>query len=330
MKTTEVFDTYWHFTAERHAMYMRRLAGDPGPWTNDAILRAHRFTNVFRASDRVSQFLIAEVQYGAHRSQAPTEVAFRTLLFKLFNRIETWKLLESELGPISWQATDLTSIDQTLGRAFARGVRLYSAAYIMPSPPFGATRKHSNHIALLGAAMEAGLPTRLAAADSLQDVYTLLAELPGIGRFLAFQFAIDLNYSSFLHFHESTFVIAGPGALDGIAKCFSNTDGRTPEEVIHWMVDHQEAEFERRGIEPPTLFGRRLQPIDCQNLFCEISKYARVAHPTIRGLTDRNRIKQRYRADSERLPDPFFPPRWKLVPPKRSRVAATTLFDFIN
>jgi hypothetical protein len=29
----------------------------------------------------------------------------------------------------------------------------------------------------------------------------------------------------------------------------------------------------------PTLFGRSLQLIDLQNRFCEIAKYARVAHP---------------------------------------------------
>ena len=41
-------------------------------------------------------------------------------------------------------------------------------------------------------------------------------------------------------------VVAGPGALDGISKCFSNTGRVTPEEVIHWMTDRQESEFATR------------------------------------------------------------------------------------
>lgn len=68
-------------------MYERRLLDPEGPWTDDTILASYRFTNTYRASDRVSQYLIREVQYRPDRSQAPAEVFFRTILFKLFNRI---------------------------------------------------------------------------------------------------------------------------------------------------------------------------------------------------------------------------------------------------
>ena len=37
---------------------------------------------------------------------------------------------------------------------------------------------------------------------------------------------------------------------------------------------------------------RSLQLIDFQNLFCEIGKYARVAHPEFAGASGRTRIKQ--------------------------------------
>jgi hypothetical protein len=70
------------------------------------------------------------------------------------------------------------------------------------------------------------------------------------------------------------------------------------------------------GLSFKTLFGRRLQPIDCQNLFCEISKYARVAHPEIKGLSGRSRIKQSFRQALDPLPPPMFPPRWNLRVPK--------------
>jgi hypothetical protein len=41
--------------AERHAIYNRRLKGEAPPWADDPILGAYKFTNVFRATDRVSQ-----------------------------------------------------------------------------------------------------------------------------------------------------------------------------------------------------------------------------------------------------------------------------------
>lgn len=316
MVPTQVFDSYWRFAAERQAIYFRRMTGSTGPWTDNPILTTFRFTNAYRASDRVSQYLIREVQYRPDRSSRPSEVFFRTILFKLFNRVETWQQLERHFGPLSWDSVDLDKLAKTLDRMMDRGKKLYSAAYIMPSPALGHKRKHANHLALLAKMMDDRLPDRICQAPTLRDVYTLLISYPGIGPFLAFQYAIDLNYAGFLTHSEDEFVVAGPGAADGIAKCFADTGGRSAEEVIHWVCERQEEFFRAAGVKFQTLFGRRLQPIDCQNLFCEISKYARVAHPEIRGLTGRTRIKQLYRQTSEPLPRPIFPLRWGLRVPE--------------
>ena len=77
------------------------------------------------------------------------------------------------------------------------------------------------------------------------------------------------------------------------------------------VTEYQEYELERHGLSFHNLFGRRLQPIDCQNLFCEISKYARVAHPEIKGKAGRTQIKQKYDCE-DKLPviKPYFPPMW--------------------
>jgi len=159
-----------------------------------------------------------------------------------------------------------------------------------------------------------GLPGRIARAQSLAAVYQMIRTYPGLGPFLAFQYSIDLNYSTLIDFDESDFVVAGPGALDGIAKCFHDGANLDPTDIIYAMTDRQDKEFSRLGIDFAGLFGRRLQPIDCQNLFCEISKYARVAHPEVAGILGRKRIKQQYGA---RLPKtitaPFFPPKWRLA-----------------
>ncbi len=315
MTPTIVFDTYWRFAAERLAMYYRRLADPMGPCTADPILSGFRFTNTYRAADRVSQYLISEVQARADRSQDPREVFFRTILFKIFNRIETWEALEQRLGPLTWAKLDATALDQALENLRGRGKSIYSAAYIMPSPSYGRTRKHSNHIALLLQMMKDRLPDRIRQARSLRTVYELLLRYPGIGPFLAFQYTIDLNYSLILDFDETDLVVAGPGALDGISKCFSDIGRATPEDVIYRMTDRQESEFTRLGLRFAGLFGRPLQPIDCQNVFCEISKYARVAHPDIAGIANRTRIKQIYRPNHRPFPAPQFPSRWGLHVP---------------
>jgi hypothetical protein len=327
---TSVYDSYWRFAAERLAMYQRRLAGVTGPWTEDSILQRFRFTNSFRAADRVSQYLIAEVQYGEGRSQVPSELFFRTILFKLFNKVETWQRLERKLGNLAWQSVDFDAISRVLTAAIGSGERIYSAAYIMPAPAYGYERKHDNHLALLKEMMVDGLPGRVQAAKSLREVYELIRAYRGLGPFLAFQYTIDLNYSALIEFEENDFVVAGPGALDGLAKCFEDVAGCRAEDVIYHMAEIQGGEFKRRGLDFPGLFGRPLMPIDCQNLFCEISKYARVAHPTISGPANRTRIKQVYEAKCAALPTPTFPPRWGLIVPREFTAESEEPFRLVG
>jgi hypothetical protein len=316
MKPTKVFDTYWRFAAERQAIFYRRLAGCERSWTSDPILKNYRFTNAYRAADRVTQYLIREVQYGIGRPQDPKEVFFRTLLFKMFNRIDTWENLEHSVGPIVWGGTEISKISRTLDDLVLRGTRVYSSAYIMPSPPFGNSRKHANHLALLSQMMSDQIPDRIVQAGSLRAAFEILSRYPGLGPFLAFQYAIDLNYSSMMTADESEFVVAGPGALDGISKCFGDFKDYSADYVINWTVDRQDNEFDRLELKFETLFGRRLQPVDCQNLFCEISKYSRVAHPDVPGIANRRKIKRHYVPDPRPLLPLTFPPQWQLEIPQ--------------
>lgn len=314
LRTTPVYDTYWRFAAKRQHLFMCRVAGTPPPWSDDPVIAAHRFTNAYRAADRVSQYLIRHVIYGG--AHAVKEVFFRTLLFKLFNRIETWEHLTSKLGAPTWRGFNFERYARVLDAMIGRGERVYSAAYIMPSPAFGSERKHRNHLRLLEHMMRDGAPRRIASARSLQEVFEILRGYPSLGDFLAFQFTIDLNYSAIIDFSEMDFVVAGPGARDGIRKCFSDTGDLSGPDVIRLVAERATTEFERLGLAFQTLWGRPLQLIDCQNLFCEVDKYARVVHPDVEGESGRTRIKQRFTANPEPLPQ-WYPPKWKLnVPPR--------------
>jgi hypothetical protein len=132
-----------------------------------------------------------------------------------------------------------------------------------------------------------------------------------IGNFLAYQFVTDLNYSDLINYSEREFVVAGPGAMDGLKKCFPNMASSDAPTLIRFMCDHQEKLQQDLGLQPINLCGRRLQLIDCQNLFCETDKYARVAYPNIEGISGRTRIKQSFRTSGPLL-SPVFPSKWKL------------------
>jgi hypothetical protein len=308
-KPSEVYDTYWRFAAERQNIFFKRLEGKPLPWTDDPILRRYKFTNVYRASDRVSQYLIKHVIY--HGDQSADEVFFRILLFKVFNRIETWKLLQEKLGEICYAEYSFDRYDALLTQAMSEGHTLFSAAYIMPSggTSFGHTRKHSNFLKLIEMMMRDEVPHRIGEMRSMVQLFELLRSYPMIGDFLAYQFTIDINYSELTKFSEMEFVMPGPGAKDGIRKCFSSPGGLSETDIIRLVADRQEKEFDRLGLDFRSLWGRSLQLIDCQNLFCEVDKYARMAHPHVKGISDRKRIKQAYQGNRE-LITYWYPPKW--------------------
>ena len=307
LRPTKVFDTYWRFAAARQEVYQARLRGDVGPWTADPILATYRFTNCYRAADRVSQYLIKEVIYRGN--QDADEVLFRILLFRFFNRITTWELLVSAFAQLTWATFRIDRYDEVLIKARSRGERIYSAAYVTPSPKFGGLRKHTNHLLLLEHMLRNGLRCKLEASTSMAQAFDVLRGYPGLGAFLAYQLLIDINYSTVIDFDEMDFVVPGPGARDGLRKCFAAGRRGIEADLIRYMSDTQAEHFARLGLRFGGLNGRRLQLIDCQNLFCEVDKYARVAHPEFLGYSGRTRIKQRFRPVDQPLTS-WFPPEW--------------------
>jgi hypothetical protein len=324
---TPVFDTYFRFAAERHQIYLKRLRGYTVPeiLTNDPILQTYRFTNVFRAADRVSQYLIREII--PKGSQKPMEVLFRILLFKIFNKIETWERLTEILKETpTWAEFSLLAnymgapqsgfamYGEALQQVATKGP-LYSAAYVMPNPPFGHSTKADNHLALITQICWNGdLVEYLAKCTTTQhDMFHVLLKQPSLGSFLAYQFTIDLTYSKQFYSPDHGFVVAGPGARDGIKKCFGLTRLNEDEAMfaIQYTANIADQKFAELGLVPPTLHGHKLELIDYQNLFCEVDKYSRVAHPEVVVGQKRVKIKRRYTPNLEPMPPFVAPENWE-------------------
>lgn len=312
-KPSIAYNTYWEFATERQNIFFRRLEKEKYPWTEDDIIDKYKFTNVYRATDRVSQYLIKNIIYKG--SQKPEEVFFRTILFKIFNRISTWEFLKAEIGKISFKNYSFEKYDKLLCELMDMKIPIYSPAYIMASgkSAFGYKRKHQNHLKLIELMIEDKLPSKLQRSKSMQESYELLLSYPSIGEFLAYQYVTDINYSNLTDFSEMEFVKAGPGAKDGILKCFKDLGEYSFDDVIRMMTDRQEDEFSRLGLGFKDLWGRKLQLIDCQNVFCEVDKYCRIAHPELKGRSDRSRIKQKFSLQNKKSIKFYFPPKWDLT-----------------
>lgn len=317
-----IYELYWTFASRRQAAFEARVAGRPYPWTDDPIIQVFKFCNVYRATDRVSQYMIRDVAYGTDRDTTARDRIFQITAFRTFSRIATWKALIEELGGAP-RLVHLESgeFGQALDRVRDRFGTLYTGAFILcANKAFGFQEKHRNHVALFRHMfIDNACAERVMQAPTLGNVVELLQRFPLMGPFMAYQTAIDLNYSDVLDFNENDFTQAGPGALRGLKKAFTSLGDFSPSDAILWMADRQQQEFERLQLPFTGLFGRSLHAIDCQGLFCELDKYCREAAPEL--ASARSRIKARYQGASERL-DLFFPPKWNL--PTGSAIAGPT------
>src|SRR5690606_18157141 len=233
-KKSIVFDTYWNFAAKRQDIFFNKI-NHITPLTSDPILERHRFTNVYRASDRVSQYLIRNVIYKNGVNFNKNDLLLRILLFKIFNKISTWEYLESQVKSITVDNFDSNLYSKLLSEAKEASEVIYSGAYIMTSGKsiFGHDFKHENHLELLKQYVQNGkLLGYIENAKSMEDVYNILISVPTFGSFLAYQYTIDINYSTLTNFSEMDFVKAGPGAKDGIKKCFIDRGDFTDEDII--------------------------------------------------------------------------------------------------
>lgn len=313
-KHSIVFPTYWRFAAERQKIFFNKFE-NVSSLTEDPIFLKHKFTNAYRATDRVSQYLIKNVIYSSNKEFDEKNILYRILLFKIFNKISTWEALESEFGAICIENFNFKNYSNFLSYLKDNVSSIYSGAYIMTSGKsiFGYDKKHENHLKLLEEyVIQSTLLECINLSSSLEDVYNTLLKIPTFGQFLAFQYAIDINYSTLIDFSEMDFVKAGPGAIDGIQKCFTSLGDYSYEDVIKYMAENQDFYFDKYELDFQSLWGRSLQLIDCQNLFCEVDKYSRVAHPEVSGLSNRKRIKQIYRPNVVDI-DYFLPPKWGLL-----------------
>lgn len=306
-----VLKYYFYFMQERMNIFWRKVDGKKHKqWTEDVILKTYKFTNVYRASDRVSQYLIKNVIYKDVELYTPKDTLLRIIVFKIFNKIETWEYLLQNHQDVTIEHFDPHKISVLLSqRQF--DCPIFSNAYMMT----GSHRKydylptkHEKWLTMVKKEMiDGGVFDDILKADSLENVYKRLLECSFLGGFLAYQYTIDLNYSPYLNFSENSFVKAGIGAIRGIKKCFESY-GTCYEDAIHYIQDNFEELQSKYGYDSfLPIPGHSPTLIDLQNCFCETDKYLRAKMPELK--VDNVRIKQKYR-ESSKIIQFFFPPKW--------------------
>ena len=267
-------------------------------WTDDVILQKFHFCQVFRATDRVSQYIITNViEKGP---QDPKEVFFRVVLFDRFTKIETWEklLAVSPSGEMEWDHFDnnIAFYEQSLHVLEAAPG---TGRFQKPAPrKWGAGYDHVRSCLKLTQLMVSdNLHEKLLKMNYLRDAFDEIKNYPSFGDFSAFQLLIGLSYTEVLgRFSPNDFVALGPGAISGIKKMFHARDLQQAKrtlgekvdlfaDIVRHLTEHQDEWFKTFGLEFPGLGPDHLplDMVDIEHSLCELDKYCRQAHPSLKG-----------------------------------------------
>lgn len=318
---------YFEFIEERHRIWGKRLAGVPGPWTDDPILANRKFTNVFRVLDPGSQFVVTELM-----SDEPSELdaLLRAFMYRFTNDPEPWRYVRRELG--RWPTADdivggqhSLIADLLYHARHHEGIRVFSPAYIT-QPVANNVVGQEKARAVVDLAWRAIHPDgsetvwpEYEAATSLAERFAAVRRPNRMGSFLAQQVMTDMGYTGMYADEENDFVATGPGSIIGAAFLLGTPLCKSsPQRPLG-----SPAEAERRTLETirwaqssllrmpgcPRLVlsdGRERLPslMDVQNTLCEWSKYSRL-------LAAGGQPSRTYRpAHPGPQPEPVFPAHW--------------------
>lgn len=312
----EALDTFIHMIAERYKIHLRKDVKQTGPpYTKDAILKEFRFTNVRREHDKETKWVIQHIT--SNRSLSYEDKLLNCILFRLFNKHETAKLLGMPIEFIKFYDPEVYRF------AFAKQKKL-QPSYVFFTGAFntGGLKRALKWYLPEGRAdsmemrvmyfmqylMDQGVTHYLTSkdAESPEAVCELLQSYMGIGEFLAYQMFVDMTYIDKFPFSENEFTIAGPGAKMGLKYLFHDTGGCTAEELIFWLRDnwkdlnqYNTQSGGKHTLNPQKLFqdlpeeDRVMNVMSLENCLCEFSKYWRVKN-------NLGRPRQKYKPKTER------------------------------
>lgn len=257
---------YW--INEREAVRIAKEAGEPKPWSEDAIMQDTYFCNVHREADRVTRWIRSKWK----DSQAPIETLEANMcMARLVNRIES---LEQLLWPWhSWY-------DNAFKDVAYRLKPFWGNAYVVTT--HGQSMSKVDYVCgVLDRCF--ATTTWLTKGGTLEGTHSLIMRLEGFGSFMSAQVVADLKNTPghpLAYAPDwSIWSAHGPGSLRGLSwfHGFKITPGLYKNSIL---TAKQECEDDY-GLAVPMCMQ------DFQNCLCEYDKYMRVKNGT-------GRSKRRY------------------------------------
>lgn len=265
---------YW--VKEREKIRLAREAGKPGPWSLDPAIRDWRYCNVHREHDKVTRWFAKHIREPLRDDPG---VFPATVIFRHFNRINVGRALLDYNGLDTVKTINV----RTLRAALKNVSPLFTTAYRIPLPNANETPALEAVIQRLkafdkikswnGEGWRDYAERCRAGGASMADAFEWFQQFPGIGKFLAHQFVLDLRYTGFLERapDRHTWAAAGPGAIYGLNFLHGRPE-QTPinsEQALSEMRDVLKRVQRRKGFDDWDV-------ATVEHVLCELAKYARV------------------------------------------------------
>jgi hypothetical protein len=238
---------FFAYARKRQTILIKRLQGEPRPWTDDPALGHYRFCNVFREDDKTTKWFADNVR---NQLADKPEALLATVFFRWFNRIESAEVLFQQPGldgKTPWETfletggTDHARM--ALKLIYPKGPYI-TGSYVISSP-HGMDKLDG--VLLMCQEFRNNSKWRTTAdrmliepgSWSLQRTTEWLAGSRGMGMFLAYEVVCDLYHTDLLRQAPDimTWANIGPGArrgLNRIAGRFNRLLGKGVDRRAMW------------------------------------------------------------------------------------------------
>lgn len=255
-------DTMKYWIIERQSILYKKEAGEPWPWTSDAILRDVRFCNVNRQDDKETKYLKQKVCL--NKKLSLENKILNIILFRLFNKSATFERLGG--FPYNFKTFDIMSLEDKVRALYADNFSMFTNVFIVTGVVTGAkTDKYDLGAlkVLYNFKQHLNITEKLLNANDQKEFYNILKSVKGIGAFLAYQILLDITYIPKWPFGRNHFVISAQGAKDGIKRIVDDFDGLTEPEIMFYLKYRDD-------------FFKDIDLSDIENCLCEVSKFIRI------------------------------------------------------
>lgn len=279
----KMFSKFVWWMSERHAIYLKKEAGEPWPWTKDKILQEYKFTNPFRQNDAVTKLMWQMVHKDFY--PGPSDGAlflFNIVLFRLFNWPDTYAAFKEAGLTDKWVESKAVRL---LAKRKAEGKQNFTGAYMVTN----ANSHDEKHVVYSRVATEFwkvrhNLFNFIAARNTtLEEVNDRLRGFPMVGPFIAYELVTDFRHVFLENAPDiMTWANPGPGAKRGLNRIYNRP---TKQNLSHPAAIGEMRELLSKvnavlssGEEKYSHMPAAVEMRDIEHSLCEFDKYMRVAN----------------------------------------------------